>query len=535
MNTPLRVLIVEDSEDDTILLVEGLRRGGYGPTFERVDTPAAMTAALKTPVYGGSGGQTWDIVISDYSMPHFSGFAALKLLKESGFDLPFIILSGAIGEETAVEVMRAGAHDYIMKDNLARLIPAIERELREAEVRREHRRAEEELQESKRRLEETLAELKATQQQIIQQERLHALGQMASGIAHDFNNTMMPILGYSEMMLMFPQTLADSEKATSYLELINTAAKDAKKIVSRLREFYRPRGEDEIFMPINLNQLVKQVIELTKPKWKEQAQASGITINVEADLQKIPYIMGSEVELREVVTNVIFNAVDAMPKSGTITISTRCDGKHVVFEVSDTGGGMTEEFKQRCFEPFFSTKGGCGTGLGLAIVYGIIQRHEGKIEIESAPDKGTTFIIRLPFQMEEQTKAKSQEAEANLRSLRVLVVDDMQMTRELVTEYLTADGHTVEIATNGVEGLEKFHVGKFDLVITDQSMPDMNGTQFATLIKQIAPNKPIILLTGFGDMMETSGEKQTCIDFLVSKPVTITTFREVLAKVSENF
>jgi len=526
MNTPLRVLIIEDSEDDALLLVRILRRAGYDPTFEQIDTPAAMTTALNQ--------QTWDIVISDYSMPHFNGLAALKLLKEIGLDIPFIILSGAIGEETAVAAMKTGVHDYIMKDNMARLIPAIERELREAEVRRERKQAEEELRESKRRLEETLAELKATQQRIIQQERLRALGQMASGIAHDFNNILMPILGYSEMLLMDKEIFADGETATNYLEMINTAAKDAGNIVNRLREFYRPRGKNEFFMPVNLNQLVKQATELTKPRWQEQSRASGIIINIEFDLHKVSYIRGNEVELREVLTNVILNAVDAMPKGGTITIRTRDGGEHIVLEVSDTGEGMTKETQQRCFEPFFSTKGEHGTGLGLAMVHGIIQRHGGEIEIESSPGEGTTFIIHLPVQKKRQTKAKSPAAEANLRSLHVLVVDDKPMARDVVIGYLTEDGHTVETANNGREGLEKFHAGRFDLVITDQAMPEMNGTQLASLIKKIVPNKPIILLTGFGDMMRAAKEEPTCVDCIVDKPVTMTTFREVLAKVTKN-
>ena len=527
MDRPLRVLIIEDSEDDALLLVRELRRGGYSPTFEQIDTPSTMTAALNQ--------QPWDIVISDYSMPRFSGLAALELLKESGLDIPFIILSGAIGEETAVEVMRAGAHDYIMKDNLARLIPAIERELSEAEVRRQRKQAEEDLRQSNRRLEETLNQLQATQQQIIQQERLRALGQMAAGIAHDFNNALTPILGYSELMLMAKKVFADRKQTTRYLQLMNTAAKDARNIVRRLREFYRPREENEFFASVELNQLVKQATELTKPKWQEQSRASSITISIESDLQKVPCVRGNEVELREVLTNVILNAVDAMPKGGTITISTHSHNDYVILKVSDTGEGMTTEVKQRCFEPFFTTKGEYGTGLGLSVVYGIVLRHGGEIKIESNPGKGTTFVIHLPVQMEPQTKAKSPAAEANLRPLHVLVVDDKPMIRDVVTEYLTEDEHTVETATNGREGLEKFYAGRFDLVITDRAMPDMSGTQLAKLIKEIAPNKPIILLTGFGDMMKNAEEKPTCVDCIVNKPVTMTTFREVLAKVAKNF
>jgi CheY-like chemotaxis protein len=324
--------------------------------------------------------------------------------------------------------------------------------------------------------------------------------------------------------------LDDREHVRHYLTLINTAAKDASNVVSRLREFYRHREEDEIMMSVNINQLVKRTIELTQPKWKDQAQANSITINIETDLQEVPLINSNEEELREVLTNLILNAVDAMPKSGTITLRTRFDGKQVVFEVSDTGVGMIEEVKQRCFEPFFSTKKGRGTGLGLAMVYGIINRQKGTIEILSEPGRGTTFIISLPVGIEQQDKERRKETGALLHSLHVLVVDDEPMVRDVVTAYLTADGHTFETATNGREGLEKFYAGRFHLVITDRAMPDMNGVQLATLIKQMAPKTPIIMLTGFGDIMASQETMPAGVDFLLSKPITLTAFQEALSK-----
>ena len=406
----------------------------------------------------------------------------------------------------------------------------------------ERKRAEEALREANLRLEKTLAELQTTQQQIIQQERLRALGQMASGVAHDFNNALTPILGYCQLIFMVPATLDDKEKTMGYLKLMNIAAKDASSIVTRLREFYRERAEDEIFSPVDLNPLVKQTIQLTEAKWKDQAQSDGITINVRTDLQKVPFINGNSSELRNTLTNLIFNAVDAMKRSfasplrseqenGTITIRTHLDNDFVVLEVSDTGIGMTDEVQQRCFEPFFSTKDESGTGLGLAMVHGIIRRHEGTIDVLSKPGEGTTFIIRLPISVEERAESEGRAAETTTRSMRVLLVDDKPMVRDVITKYLTTDGHTVQTANNGREGLETFYKGRFDLVITDKAMPDMNGIQLAILIKQIAPNKPIIMLTGFGDMMKMTGDVPAEIDCLLSKPVTLNDFREALAKV----
>ena len=395
----------------------------------------------------------------------------------------------------------------------------------------ERKRAEESLRESNRRLEEALAELKATQQQVLQQERLRALGEMASGIAHDFNNALSPVVGFTEVLLDRPEYLDNKEKVTRYLKMVNTSAQDAANVVRRLREFYRNRDEEELLLPINLNELVEQVIMLTQPRWKDQALASGVTIRVETDLQNVARVTGNESELREVLTNLILNAADAMAESGRITLRTRSDGTHVVLEVTDTGIGMTEEVHQRCLEPFFTTKGKRGTGLGLAMVYGIIRRHQGTLSIESEPGRGTTIIIRLPVHLGQGARARTHEAKTASRRWRLLVVDDEPAVREVVTEYLAADGHHVETATNGREGLEKFLAGRFDVVVTDQGMPEMSGDQLAAAIKRVAPNISVILLTGFGDIMKAAGDQPVDVDTILTKPVTVSALRQALAKV----
>ena len=397
----------------------------------------------------------------------------------------------------------------------------------------DRKRAEASLQESNRHLEGALSELKATQGQIIQQERLLAVGQMASGIAHDFNNALSPILGFSEVLLDRPGALSDTGKVTEYLQMINTAARDATSIVSRLRDFYRPREAEEVLRSVNLNQLIEQAVGLTEPRWKDQALARGVTIRVETDLPPVQPVSGNEAELREVLTNLIFNAVDAMAQSGTITLRTHPDGESVVLEVSDTGAGMPEEVRRRCLEPFFSTKGEHGTGLGLSIVYGIIRRHEGTIAVESQEGKGATFIIRLPVSRDQDAGAEEEEEPAGAlsRPLRVLLVEDDPRVRPVLVEYLTGDGHTAEVASTGREGLAMFHASRFDLVITDQAMPEMSGEQLAATIKRAAPKMPIILLTGFGNMLKALGEKPAGTDVIVSKPVTLNTLRKAVAQV----
>ena len=523
INTQVTILVVEDDEGLNRLIQKRLQRADF--CVEGVLTGADAIARVVE-------NQNL-IILLDYLLPDMTGREVFEALAKRKCSVPVIIMTGHGDEKIAVEMMKLGARDYIVKDqNFIDILPQLIKNVCE-DLEKEKRlaRMSKALEESNHQLEKTLTELRATQQQIIQQERLRALGQLASGIAHDFNNNLTPILGFTDVLLDSPESLDDKESVRYYLTLINTAAKDASHVVSRLREFYRRRDEEEeIMMSVNINQLVKQTIELTQPKWKDQAQANSITIDIEADLQEVPLISGNEEELREVLTNLILNAVDAMPKNGTITLRTRFEGKQVVLEVSDTGVGMTEEVKQRCFEPFFSTKQERGTGLGLAMVYGIINRGKGTIEILSEPGRGTTFIINLPIQIKQQVKERGKETEVPLRSLHVLVVDDETMVRDVVTKYLTADGHTVETATNGREGLEKFHSGRFHLVITDRAMPDMGGVQLAALIKQLAPKMPIIMLTGFGDIMAAQGTMPEGVDFLLSKPITLTAFREALAK-----
>lgn len=393
----------------------------------------------------------------------------------------------------------------------------------------ERKRAEADLQLSHRRLEEALAELKATQQQLVKQERLRAVGQMASGIAHDFNNTLSPILSFSELLLDRPASLDETE-AMKYVQLINTAARDASAVVRRLRELYRERGEARTGASVDIARCVEEAIELTQPRWKSQALANGVTINVETQLENPPRLTGDPAEIREVLTNLIFNAVDAMPHGGTITIRARPQDGEVRLEVEDTGRGMTEDVRQRCLEPFFTTKGPHGTGLGLAGVQAIVERAFGRCEIESEPGRGTTFIVYLPAGEARPTEAAETGVAERVRRLRILVVEDEPMVRKAITDMLAADGHSVDSATNGVEGLEKFLAGWFDLVVTDRAMPEIGGDRLAASIMRSAPDKPVIMLTGFGDLMAARGERPPGVTVLMSKPITRTELRQAVAQ-----
>lgn len=394
----------------------------------------------------------------------------------------------------------------------------------------ERTRAKEELEGTNNRLENALSDLQRAQSGLIEQERLRALGQMASGVTHDFNNALAPILGFTDLMLMRPQMLENKERVIEYLQTIHTAAKDAANVVNRLREFYRAREVSEVFPPVSLNALVDQALALTQPKWKGQAQAGGITIQIDKDLDDIAAVPGNESDLRELLTNLIFNAVDAMPDGGTLTLRTRADGAQVWLEVRDSGTGMTEEVRRRCLEPFFTTKGEGGTGLGLPMVYGIVQRHEGSVDIQSEPGHGTRFCIRLPLTHSRMGNQVEPTEDAELPPMDVLVVDDEPGVLRFVKDFLEGDHHRVETAGDGVEGLKKFYSHKFDLVVMDRAMPRMSGDQLAAAIKQAQPGTPVILLTGFGELMSAQNEKPPGVDAVVSKPVSTRTLRRAISR-----
>jgi CheY-like chemotaxis protein/anti-sigma regulatory factor (Ser/Thr protein kinase) len=373
--------------------------------------------------------------------------------------------------------------------------------------------------------------LRRAQQQVIQQERLAALGSMAGGIAHDFNNALSIIMGFGELLLRDAEHGLTKESATVPLTTILTAAEDAASIVHRLREFYRPDEPGEEHRAVDLNALIEQSIALTQPRWQTAASANGCAITVTTDPGEIPSIDGDPAELREAFTNLIFNAVDALPQGGTISFRTRRDGDSVTLTISDSGTGMGEEVRQRCLEPFFSTKGNAGTGLGLSMVFGVIQRHAGTIEVESELHQGTTFTLRLPA---DETASVIHCGPSSLldRPLRILVVDDQPILCQLLCQYLEEDLHTVETALCGNDALEKFRARDFDLVITDHVMAEMTGEQLAATIKKINPLMPVILLTGYTcDPTAATEETPAAIDLILGKPLSRSALRHALAEV----
>jgi signal transduction histidine kinase len=392
-------------------------------------------------------------------------------------------------------------------------------------------------------LETAYNELRQTQATVLQQERLKALGQMASGIAHDVNNALSPVVGFADIILNGEFGL--DAKAKKYLKYIRTAGEDIAHIVARLREFYRTRDDKEALHELNINTLVEQVVEMTRPRWRDIPQSNGVTIEVQTDLTPdILPLPAIESEIREAFTNLVLNAVDAMPNGGKITLRSRTvrqpnDAKYaryVAVEITDDGMGMDEETRKRCLEPFFSTKGKRGTGLGLAMVYGVMKRHEGTIEIQSEPGKGTTFRLLFPVRSTLRKDADNGDIPA-IQPLQILCIDDEPLLRELIKEILERDGHEVEVSDSGQSGLDEFRLARergrpFDVVFTDLGMPYLDGRQVAKTIKQESPSTPVVMLTGWGAFMKDDNEPPDQVDGIVSKPPRSRELREVLSRLS---
>ena len=364
---------------------------------------------------------------------------------------------------------------------------------------------------------EVLAEPSTWTESQTQRHRMETLGRMTMGIAHDFNNLLSGILGYTELMRdRVRQGLADPTQA-EHLRMIEQAALDGAALVRKIQQYIREEKEIR-FEPLNLNALIEDCLAFTKPYWYNEPRRQGIAIEVEQDFQADVPVMGVPVELREVFINLILNAVQAMPIGGRISVRTwHMPEEGVVVEIGDTGTGMTEEVRTRIFEPLFTTKGKHGTGMGLAVSYGIIQEHEGRITVTSEPDVGTTFRIIMPPALQEVQGDEEEQKNVPDLSARILVVDDEHMVRSVLSKLLTLKGHEVSIAASGAEALVLMESETFDVVFTDQGMPEMNGRQLARAIRRRFPDLPIVLLTGDTE----AGKPDEDVDVVLSKPFMI--------------
>ncbi len=371
-----------------------------------------------------------------------------------------------------------------------------------------------------------ITEQKQERERAARADKLRALGQLASGVAHDFNNSLAAILGRAQLIL---RRVEDEELIRS-LGIIVTAAEDAAATVRRIQTFARKSlvAEPEL---LDMAGLLRDAIEITRTRWQNEARAAGINVGVTLNAEDGVSVRGNASELREVFVNLIVNAVDAMPQGGTLKISCRRQAGLLRLRFADTGTGMTEEVRERIFEPFYTTKGMHGTGLGLAVSYGIIERHEGLITVESKPGKGTTFYIDLPLAESAESLTADNRLSMQTSSLSVLVVDDEPFVRETLADMLLDLDHKVVTAEGGREALEKVTNDDFDLVFTDLAMPEMDGWETARAIRKQRPELPVVLVTGYGATAQPPSGELDLVAGIIGKPFDFDQVTGTIARV----
>ena len=524
MKRTLRALIVEDRDDDRVLLVRALERGGFDVVHERVESAESMAAAL--------GAREWDVVLSDYSLPSFSALQALEVLKSTGIDLPFIVVSGTIGEETAVEALRAGAHDFLVKRAFARLVPAIERELREAANRREKRKAVFALRQAETKFRE----------QLMVSDRMASVGILAAGVAHEINNPLTALVGNVEFALRevdaMVSRLGDTpefRRLRERLEVARDATERVRRTAMDLKMFARTQDHERA--PVDVRRVVESALSRVRNEARHRAR-------IVTDLQPVPRVLANEGRLGQVVLNLLINAMQAIEEeradANEIRVATRALGAGwIVLEVRDTGTGMSPEVQRRLFTPFFTTKPvGVGTGLGLSICHNIVTALGGVIDVETALGKGTTFRIRLPAlppdEVAEPQAAPTEPATASPtpRRGRVLVVDDEPSIVEVVRLSLMEE-HDVTATTDARDAFARISTGaRFDVIYCDLVMPHMTGMDLHQAVRAIAPDQAerMVFLTGGAFTPRARAFLDEVEDRFVAKP-----FRpaELLARTNE--
>jgi len=377
---------------------------------------------------------------------------------------------------------------------------------------------------STNRLRSAMEDLRTTQTRVVEGETLRAMGQMASGMAHHVNNLLAIISGRTQLLL----ARKPSPETQRPLEIIQRATFDAAEVVRRVLGFasMHPAAAKA---PVDVNEIVREVVELTRPRWRDEAQRRSLTIDVSTELGQIARVAGEAPALREVVMNLLFNAIDALPDGGHIVVRTWSADAWVFCAVADDGVGMDDEIRRRALEAFFTTKGPQATGLGLSVAHSIVQRHGGELSLRPNEGKGTVITLRLPQVAPEAVVAESAPSSAG-RALRILVIDDEQPVRDALADSLAEDGHTVIAAASGPEGLARLADGvKVDVVMTDLGMPEMTGWDVARAVRTRHPGLPIGLITGWAVALELSDEERHAVDFVIAKPYTTDALRSALS------
>ena len=501
MKSPLRILHLEDDPNDAALIQSTLEIAGIACATTRVQNHDEFVAALER---GGT-----DIIFSDYALPSFDGMAALRIAWKQYPDIPFILVSGTFGEELAIESLKSGATDYVLKQRLSRLLPAVRRAIQEVETRAEHKRLE---------------------NQFIQAQKMEVIGNLAGGVAHDFNNMLGVIMGYSEIIML---KLPVEDPVREHVEQIQHAAERALGLTRQLLVFSRKQTVLPVVLDLNatlgsLNKMLRQLID------------ENIDLRIVAG-RELGRINADSGYIGQVLMNLVINARDAMPNGGKLIVETGnalldenyagthagvIPGNYVMLAVSDTGAGMTDEVKAHLFEAFFTTKPkGKGTGLGLATCQTIVQQSGGHIGVYSEVGRGTTFKIYFPrVEQPLEVGARPIQTGSLPRGTEtLLVVEDEPSVRHLARGILEAQGYHVLSAANGQEGLRvaREHKGApIRLVVTDVIMPEMGGKAMADWLKTTYPDLKTLFTSGYTDeAIAHDGVLDAGVEFL-PKPYT---------------
>ncbi len=483
--TALRALIVDDLDTDAELVVRHLRHGGFDVSWRRVDSAEAMAHALDEP---------WDIVISDYRMPRFGGPQALALFKARNLDLPFLIVSGTVGEEVAVDALRNGAHDFLPKDNLTRLVPAVERELREAESRREQR---------------------SMREQLMVSERMASVGLLAAGVAHEINNPLAALMANLEFIMQDLGRLAadiranaDSEERVPgwvgmrLLEL-DDPLRDARETAERVRlivrdlKIFSRSGDEDHRGPVDVARMLDSSLRMAWNEIRHRAQ-------LVKEYAPVPLVEGNESRLGQVFLNLVVNASQAIPEGAAdrneIRVKAWARDGQVIVEVRDTGSGIAPEVLPKIFDPFFTTKPpGVGTGLGLAITHRIIAGLGGSISVESQVGKGSVFRVALPASASSATTGVPEAPSAIPgRAGRILVIDDEEGLVRATARMLSSE-HRVESTSRAADALAWVAAGeRYDAILCDLMMPTLSGMDLFEELSRVAPEQAarMVFMTG---------------------------------------
>lgn len=514
MEKRLSILHIEDDLNDAELIRSTLADEGIACDIVRVETRHDLVSAIDQGRF--------DLILSDHSLPSLTGIDALEIAREKSPDTPFIFVSGAMGEDLAIETFKMGSTDYVLKGKLSRLGPAVRRALQEAQNR---------------------AERAMFEAHFHHAQKMEAVGQLAGGIAHDFNNILTVIVGFAGILKL---NIGKDDPLVQHIEQILSASERASCLVRRLLAFTRKQTME--FRPENINEIIRETGNLLRRVIREDIE---LKFNLS---QEAIVVMVDKVQIEEVLMNLVMNARDAMPDGGILSIETGLmelsknfvgaqsddkPGLYAVISVSDNGEGMDEKTRERVFEPFFTTKEvGKGTGLGLSMTYGIVKQHGGYVNVYSEKGHGTTFKIYLPAVIDSlvvETKLPEYIA-PNGGTETILVIEDDVKLRSFFSTLLSSFGYNVIEATDGEDGINKFmeNKDKIAILLLDVIMPKKNGKEVLSEIRKTSSNVKVLFISGYtGDVIQSMGITDKELN-LISKPVMpadlLRKVREVLDK-----